>query len=105
MTPPPRPASRFRRCLVAGAVAAALCRPQLAIAAPATPAPPPAAAAHAVFPSAVAPKYHSESAAKARLHTCLDQYNANKAAKANAGLKWIQKGGGYYSECNKRLKG
>jgi hypothetical protein len=20
-------------------------------------------------------------------------------------LKWIQKGGGYYSECNKRLKG
>ena len=36
------------------------------------------------------------------MHTCLDQYNANKA---NGGLNWIQKGGGYYSECNKRLKG
>jgi hypothetical protein len=31
--------------------------------------------------------------------------NANKAANANGGLKWIQKGGGYYSECNKQLKG
>ena len=24
---------------------------------------------------------------------------------ANGGLKWIQKGGGYYSECTKKLKG
>ena len=24
---------------------------------------------------------------------------------AMAGCSWIQKGGGYYSECNKRLKG
>jgi hypothetical protein len=24
---------------------------------------------------------------------------------AFGGLKWIEKGGGYYSECNKRLKG
>jgi len=39
------------------------------------------------------------------MHTCVDQYNANKASNANGGLKWIQKGGGYYSECNKRLKG
>ena len=39
------------------------------------------------------------------MHTCLDQYNANKVASANGGLKWIEKGGGYYSECNKRLKG
>jgi len=59
----------------------------------------------AVFPTAVDPKYSKESAGKARMHTCVDQYNANKAANANAGLKWIQKGGGYYSECNKRLKG
>ena len=36
---------------------------------------------------------------------CLDQYHANKASNANGGLKWIQKGGGYYSECNKKLKG
>jgi hypothetical protein len=53
----------------------------------------------------VSPKYTNESAGKARMHTCLDQYNANKAANANGGLKWIQKGGGYYSECNKQLKG
>jgi hypothetical protein len=59
----------------------------------------------AVFPSSVSTKYASESPGKARLHTCLDQYNANKADNRNGGLQWIQKGGGYYSECNKRLKG
>jgi len=59
----------------------------------------------AAFPSAVAPKYSKEPAGKARLQTCLDQYNSNKAGDRNGGLKWIQKGGGYYSECNKRLKG
>ena len=70
-----------------------------------TPMAPPAMAGNAVFPSAVSSKYSKESAGKARMHTCLDQYNANKANSANGGLKWIQKGGGYYSECNKRLKG
>jgi hypothetical protein len=60
---------------------------------------------NAVFPTAVSPKYSKESAGKARMHTCLDQYHANKANNANGGLKWIVKGGGYYSECNKRLKG
>jgi hypothetical protein len=75
-------------------------------AAPATaPAPAPVATGNAVFPSAVSPKYSKESAGKARMHTCLDQYDANKANNGNGGLKWIQKGGGYYSECNKRLKG
>ena len=62
-------------------------------------------AGNAVFPSAVDPKYAKETAGKARMHTCVDQYNANKAANANGGLKWIQKGGGYYSECNNKLKG
>ena len=61
--------------------------------------------ADAAFPTAVSPKYSTETAGKARMHTCLDQYNANKAANRNGGLNWIQKGGGYYSECNKRLKG
>ena len=73
-----------------------------------TAAPPktaPAAAGDAVFPTAVSPKYSSESAGKARMHTCLDQYNANKANNANGGLVWIKKGGGYYSECNRHLKG
>jgi hypothetical protein len=57
----------------------------------------------AVFPSAVSQKYASEAAGRARMHTCRDQYNANKTSNGNAGLKWIQKGGGYYSECNRRL--
>jgi hypothetical protein len=64
----------------------------------------PAAAGEPAFPTGVSPKYSSESAGKARMHTCLDQYNENKAAGGNGGLNWIQKGGGYYSECNKRLK-
>ena len=68
-------------------------------AAPAAPAGP------AVYPNAVDPKYSKETAGKARLHTCVDQYNANKATNGNGGLKWIQKGGGYYSECSKKLKG
>jgi hypothetical protein len=59
----------------------------------------------AVFPSAVSPKYASKSAGKARMLTCLDQYQSNKAANQNGGLKWIQKGGGFSSMCNKHLKG
>ena len=72
----------------------------------ATPAAAPAApSGPAVYPSAVDPKYAKETQGKARMHTCVDQYNANKASNANGGLKWIQKGGGYYSECTKKLKG
>jgi len=72
----------------------------------AAPAAAPAApVGNAVFPNAVDPKYSKETAGKARMHTCVDQYNANKATNANGGLKWIQKGGGYYSECTKKLKG
>ncbi len=74
-------------------------------AAPAAPTLAPAATGNAVFPNAVDPKYAKETAGKARMHTCVDQYNANKTGTGNGGLKWIEKGGGYYSECNKRLKG
>jgi hypothetical protein len=66
---------------------------------------PAGASADAVFPSAVSPKYADKSAGKARRLTCLDQYQANKAGNQNGGLKWIQRGGGYYSLCNKHLKG
>jgi len=58
----------------------------------------------AVFPKKIAAAYAQESAGKGRMHTCLDQYKANKATNANGGLEWIQKGGGYYSVCNKQLK-
>ena len=65
----------------------------------------PAATTNAIYPPSISSKYSKETPGKARMHTCLDQYNANKANNANGGLNWIQKGGGYYSECNKRLKG
>jgi hypothetical protein len=79
------------------------------------PAPPPAvetpaapvaeAPSTAVFPSAISPTYANEKPYKARRKTCFDQFKANKATNANGGLKWIQKGGGYWNECNKHLKG
>jgi hypothetical protein len=57
-----------------------------------------------VFPKAVDKKYASETAGKARMHTCLDQYQANKANNTLQGLTWIKKGGGFYSICNSKLK-
>ena len=72
------------------------------LSAPCLAATPPAAA---VYPAKISAKYAKETAGKARMHTCLDQYNANKATNANGGLTWIQKGGGYYSACTKRLGG
>ena len=64
----------------------------------------PAPAGNAVFPGSVSPKYAKEFAGRARMHTCLDQYKANKATNTNGGLKWLAKNG-YYSQCNKKLKG
>jgi len=74
-------------------------------AAPAAAPAPTLPAGPAIYPNVVDPKYAKESAGKARLHTCVDQYNANKTTNGNGGMKWIEKGGGYYSECNKKLKG
>jgi hypothetical protein len=54
----------------------------------------------AVFPTAIDPKYSKQRASRARRQTCVDQYNAN-TTNANGDMKW----GGYYSECNNRLKG
>jgi hypothetical protein len=58
----------------------------------------------AVFPSVIAPQHSGETPGKARMLTCVDQYNANKSSNANGGMKWVEAGGGYYNECNKRLK-
>jgi hypothetical protein len=74
-------------------------RQQEAAAKPTVPAGP------AVFPSAVDAKYAKERATRSRLHTCADQWKINKANNTTGGLRWIQKGGGYWSECNKKLKG
>ncbi|GEC59569.1 MULTISPECIES: hypothetical protein [Bradyrhizobium] len=106
---------RKAQCGADATPAAAPAAPPPAAAAPAPAAPkeakqapaaaPAAPSGPAVFPNAIDPKYAKESEGKGRMHTCVDQYNANKATGGNGGLKWIQKGGGYYSECNKRLKG
>lgn len=56
------------------------------------------------FPSAIDPRYASEKPARARLHTCSNAYHAAKKAGTLHGLRWIQKGGGFYSLCNRALK-
>ena len=65
---------------------------------------PAVAPASVTFPSAISSAYASETPAKQRMHTCLEGYHANKDAGTLGGLRWIQKGGGYYSLCNARLK-
>lgn len=90
----------------AAPAAAPKAQQQAPAAAPAQRATLPAAPAGAIFPRAINKKYAAEKPAKQRMNTCLDQYNENKAGTGagNGGLKWIQKGGGYYSQCNARLK-
>jgi hypothetical protein len=99
--PPPPPAPVVAEPAVTPAPVNPLKKPPTKPTAPAVVATPGAA----VFPTAIAPAYANEKPGKARMKTCDDQYKANKATNANGGLKWIQKGGGYWSECNKRLKG
>jgi hypothetical protein len=60
--------------------------------------------ARIVFPHDVAARHASERPALARQRTCADQFRANKAEGSNAGLRWIEKGGGYWSRCNAHLK-
>ncbi|MDP2357464.1 MAG: hypothetical protein Q8M31_15585 [Beijerinckiaceae bacterium] len=57
-----------------------------------------------VFPQDVAARHATERPALGRQRTCADQFKANKAAGTNGGLKWIEKGGGYWSRCNAHLK-
>lgn len=80
-------------------------KPAKKLAAP-TVAATPAAPGTAVFPTAIAPEFANEKPAKARMKTCGAQWRANKANNTTGGMKWNQKGGGgYMSECVKRLKG
>ena len=64
----------------------------------------PAVAGNATFPGKIDPKYASLTPGRARMKTCDDQYKLNKANGGNGGMKWLQKGGGYYSACVKHLK-
>lgn len=70
---------------------------------PATLTPPPPA--NVVFPARIDPKYSALPIGTQRFKTCDDQFNANKAKGGNGELKWVQKGGGYFSLCTARLKG
>jgi len=87
--------------IVTATAAAALC---LATTASAQTAPTPGPTVQAVYPAVIAAKYAKDSPGKGRRETCLDQYKSNKAGEANGGLSWIQKGGGYFSACSKKLK-
>ncbi len=66
---------------------------------------PPVSTGGAIFPRGISPQFASLSPGRARMETCVAQYRANKASGGNGGLKWIEKGGGYWSECNRHLKG
>ena len=56
------------------------------------------------MPKAVNAQYADQTPGKARMHTCVDAYHANKDAGTLNGLRWIQKGGGFYSICNSKIK-
>ncbi|OBQ65805.1 MULTISPECIES: hypothetical protein [Mesorhizobium] len=65
---------------------------------------PSVAPAGVTFPTTLAAEFKTEKPAKARMKTCLQGYHGNKEAGTLNGLRWIQKGGGYYSLCNAKLK-
>ncbi|RVU19332.1 hypothetical protein [Methylobacterium oryzihabitans] len=68
--------------------------------------PAPATATPLVLPDAVDPRHAALPEGEARRRTCLERYRANRAAgTGNGGLRWTQKGGGYYAACNRRLAG
>jgi hypothetical protein len=48
------------------------------------------------IPQEISPKYANESAARARMHTCLGQYRINTQTDGNKGLRWIARGRGHY---------
>jgi hypothetical protein len=55
------------------------------------------------FPNSIDSKFSAETPARQRMKTCLNSYHSNKSANTLSGMRWIQKGGGYYSVCNARL--
>jgi hypothetical protein len=108
----------FRKAECGSTASAAPAAPAPAAAAPAAAPPPvaatpraaprtsaPVATGNAVFPTAISAQYASQTPHLGRLHTCSDQWKANKANNTTGGMSWTVKGGGFYSECNKRLKG
>jgi hypothetical protein len=56
------------------------------------------------FPLQLSTEFGGQTPAQQRMRTCLKSYHANKQAGTLAGLRWIQKGGGFYSLCSAKLK-
>jgi hypothetical protein len=56
------------------------------------------------FPTSVSSKFAAAKPAKARMHTCLEQYHANMDGGTLGGMRWIEKDGGHYKLCNAKLK-
>jgi hypothetical protein len=102
---PPAPVAAAPEAPPAPVAAAPEAPPAVVAAAPAAPPAVAATPGTAVFPTAIAQAYAGEKPDIARRKTCLDQFKANKATNSNGGLKWIQKVGGYWKECDKHLKG
>src|SRR3974377_2081671 len=80
--------NEFRKAQCGAEATPAPATPPAPPAAQTKPAAAPAATGPAVFPNAISPKYSSESAGRARMHTCRDQHEANKVGGGNGGLKW-----------------
>lgn len=57
------------------------------------------------FPAALASEFSGETPWKARMRTCLKSYREAKQAGTLYGVRWVEKGGGYYSLCAARLRG
>src|SRR5437764_12227396 len=51
-------------------------------------APAPTTTGNAVFPSAIDTKFATEKPHMGRLHTCAEQWKANKSANSTGGMKW-----------------
>jgi hypothetical protein len=58
-----------------------------------------------VFPTTISPEHSSKPPGQGRMHTCLDQFIANRGTGGNGGLRWVRRSGGYYFECDQRLRG
>jgi len=56
------------------------------------------------FPAALASEFSDRKPWEARMRTCLKTYHEAKKAGALYGVKWVEKGGGYYSLCSARLR-
>jgi hypothetical protein len=56
------------------------------------------------FPVALASEFSSQKPWEARMRTCLKSYREQKKAGTLYGVKWVERGGGYYSLCSAKLR-